>query len=127
MRNKVVILILVFFSIASVIGCKKGIKATCADKIENLKLEKTDIGVSFMVECPADCTTGSIWGTDTYTMDSAVCLAAVHAGIVPADKGGIATITITKSLPSYKGSERNGVKSNDWSSSWGDKAFTVSK
>ena len=43
------------------------------------------------------------------------------------DKGGDVKVTIVKSLPSYKGSARNGVTTSDWANSWGDTAFQVSK
>ena len=56
---------------------------------------------------------GSIWGTDTYSDDSAICVAAVHAGRLTPD-GGAVTIEILPGLSCYTGSTRNGITSSDW-------------
>lgn len=127
MKFNTIILLLVFALFCSFGGCKKGINAKCGDKIKDLKLEKSDIGTTIDVECPAGCSNAAVWGTDTYTTDSSICTAALHAGAISADKGGAVKVSVVKSLPSYKGSERNGVTTRDWSSSWGAKAFTVAK
>jgi hypothetical protein len=64
----------------------------------------------------ANATTNRIWGGGdefgTYTLDSPIAVAAVHAGIVPINKSGIVTIEITKGLESYIASTRNGILSN---------------
>lgn len=51
---------------------------------------------------------GAVWGTGTYTDDSALCRAAVHAGAVTTS-GGFIMATIKPGLSSYSGSTRNGV------------------
>ncbi|MFO0807432.1 MAG: LCCL domain-containing protein [Gemmataceae bacterium] len=61
-------------------------------------------------------TTGSVWGTDVYTCDSAIAAAAVHAGIVKAGESATVTVTIVKSPDRHTGSERHGVVSADWGS-----------
>ena len=50
-----------------------------------------DQGASQFVRCPADCVAeaGTVWGTDFYTDDSAVCPALIHAGALSAS-GGVA-------------------------------------
>ena len=58
--------------------------------------------------------TGSIWGTDIYTGDSAIATAAVHAGIVKAGETGVVRITVEKPLARYQGSARNGVTSHEF-------------
>ena len=83
-----------------------------------------EVGDSRRVSCPAGCTTGNLWGTDTYTGDSGVCAAAVHAGVVPVS-GGEATITIGGPQKSFKGAVQNGVTSQDYGSY--DSSFTVRK
>lgn len=74
-------------------------------------------GMNYRVECPPGCnaTPRSVWGSDTYTTDSAVCSAAVHAGVVT-DGGGQLTVTILPGQPAYRGSTRNGIRSSDYGS-----------
>lgn len=57
---------------------------------------------------------GSLWGTDTYTGDSSLAAAAVHAGLVTADETAIVKVTVVAPLPQYQGSVRNGVVSHDF-------------
>ncbi len=65
---------------------------------------------------PEAASTGTrIWGTDTYTSDSYICRAAVHAGQITAS-GGPVTLYPTKGQAAYQGSTRNGVSSSDWGS-----------
>ena len=67
--------------------------------------------------CPAGGSySGRLWGTGTYTDDSSICLAAVHAGIITPETGGRFTIEIRSGASSYQGSNRNGVKSNGYGS-----------
>lgn len=58
---------------------------------------------------------GSIWGTDEYTDDSAVCAAAKHVGVLGADPK-VVHIKITPGKTNYVGKTRNGVTSSDWGS-----------
>lgn len=71
-------------------------------------------GKMLKVSCPANGNPGSVWGTDTYTLDSSICTAAVHAGKIKLETGGPVTIEMRPGEDSYKGSERNGIKSNDY-------------
>jgi hypothetical protein len=57
---------------------------------------------------------GQLWGTDVYTGDSAIALAAVHAGLVRPGETAILKVTVTRPLPQYPGSTRNGVTSHDF-------------
>jgi hypothetical protein len=71
-------------------------------------------GTYSVVSCPAGCAqTGGLWGTDVYTGDSAICRAAVHAGIIP-DAGGYVGVLLDVGQPAYRGSVRNGVRSSDY-------------
>ncbi|MGG5818408.1 LCCL domain-containing protein [Falsiroseomonas sp. HW251] len=64
--------------------------------------------------CPAVSNPrGSVWGTDTYTADSAVCAAALHAGAV-SRRGGEVTLRMLPGRPRYPGTTRNGVQSIDY-------------
>jgi hypothetical protein len=52
---------------------------------------------------------GVVWGTDVYTADSALTVAAVHAGVVEVDETKLVKVTILAGQRQYEGSERNGV------------------
>ena len=57
---------------------------------------------------------GQLWGTDVYTGDSAIGVAAVHAGLVKVGDTAILKVAVVKPLPQYQGSTRNGVTSHDF-------------
>lgn len=59
-------------------------------------------------------TEGMVWGTDTYTGDSALAVAAVHAGAVEVGKAGIVKVTAMVPLQQYAGSVRHGVTTHDF-------------
>jgi hypothetical protein len=59
-------------------------------------------------------TDGSVWGTDVYTGDSALPVAAVHAGAVKAGETAVVRVTVMPPLAAYQGSVRNGVTSHDY-------------
>jgi hypothetical protein len=67
-------------------------------------------------QCPLGVGTGSVWGTDIYTEDSALCRAAVHAGAIDPAKGGIVKFKGAPGCTKYKGTERNGVATGSWRS-----------
>jgi hypothetical protein len=54
-------------------------------------------------------TTGSVWGTDEYTDDSALSTAAVHAGVLKPGEKGIVQVTLVPGGTGYRGTIRNGV------------------
>ncbi|MFH2006876.1 MAG: LCCL domain-containing protein [bacterium] len=56
----------------------------------------------------------TIWGTTTYTDDSSICTAAVHAGQITVASGGVVTIEIRPGLASYPGGAAHGVPSGSW-------------
>ena len=62
---------------------------------------------------PKDLVHAPIWGTKVYTTNSGICSAAVHAGVVDPEKGGIVTIELIEGRKFYTGSDRNKVKSQD--------------
>ena len=62
--------------------------------------------------------TGPLWGTDTYTSDSNLGTAAVHAGLLTVGQVGIVKVTIVSPIPFYPGSTRNGATSHSWSTGW---------
>ncbi|HKE17031.1 MAG TPA: LCCL domain-containing protein [Kofleriaceae bacterium] len=77
---------------------------------------KGEIGAQFQVSCPAHCEAqGGTWGSDVYTLDSAVCRAGIHAGAIP-KAGGVVQVRIAPGRPAYRGSARNGIQSGDYGS-----------
>jgi hypothetical protein len=57
---------------------------------------------------------GPLWGTGVYTGDSAIAVAAVHAGLVKAGEAAIVKVTVEQPLPGYAGSLQNGVASHEF-------------
>lgn len=91
--------------------CVEGEVAT-KDTSANGRLCTT--GAEHTFHCPPTATSGATaWGTDVYTVDSSICVAAVHAGKIPAS-GGRVTITMRPGRASYAASTRNGVTSESW-------------
>lgn len=73
-----------------------------------------EVGKTYKFKCPAGGKESSVWGTDIYTSDSSICNAAVHAGKLTSESGGSVTIELRPGESSYKGTTRNGIKSNDY-------------
>ena len=69
-------------------------------------------GSSAELRCPAGGTRSPIWGTDTYTDGSSICTAAVHAGLITFEEGGLVSIEMLPGQRSYPGTGRNGVYSS---------------
>ncbi len=92
---------------------------SCTDSVKSLNKTAT---TTFSVVCPVNCTTGSVWGSGLYTSDSAICVAAVHAGVIK-EKGGMVKVTLKPGLPSYSGTFQNGVTTGSWGSY--QQSFTV--
>jgi hypothetical protein len=57
---------------------------------------------------------GSIWGTDVYTDDSSIGVAAVHAGLVQPGEFAFVKVTLLPGQAKYDGSPRNGVASQNF-------------
>jgi hypothetical protein len=57
---------------------------------------------------------GPLWGTDIYTGDSSLGVAAVHTGLVKVDESAIVKVTVVAPLPQYQGSLRHGVTSHNF-------------
>jgi hypothetical protein len=63
---------------------------------------------------PAGMQHGIVWGSDIYTLDSTLALAAVHAGVVKPGQSKVIGVTIVGPQDSFGSSARNGVMSNNW-------------
>jgi LCCL domain len=106
--------------IITAVGCQKSVNATCSDSPKSLKLQNEK---SFSVICSSGCGSASIWGTDTYTTDSSICLAAIHAGVIKKESGGKVNVSIVAGQQTYSGTDKNGVKTSSWNSY--ESSFTV--
>ena len=59
-------------------------------------------------------TNGSIWGSDTYTDDSDLGTAAVHAGLLKPGQTGVVQVTLLPGMAGYLASRRHGVSTNSY-------------
>jgi hypothetical protein len=76
--------------------------------------------------CPQTISFTTVWGEPTsYTDDSDICTAAVHAGIVTAGAGGRITVTPREGQAAYQGSTANGVTTLPYGS-WGG-SYTITE
>lgn len=57
-----------------------------------------------------------VWGTNLYTINSGLCQAAVHQGMITTD-GGLINIQLLSTNADYQGSDRFGISSLDYSRS----------
>jgi hypothetical protein len=73
-----------------------------------------ETGKVYKFKCPPGGKESSVWGTDIYTVDSSICTAAVHAGKLTMESGGSVTIELRPGEASYKGTTRNGIRTNDY-------------
>jgi len=70
---------------------------------------------SYTVICPSNCLNVNhclrVKGSGTYTVHSPVCLSAIHAGVVSAQKGGAVEVRVIGGQANYGASLKNGVAS----------------
>jgi hypothetical protein len=57
---------------------------------------------------------GSVWGTGTYTSDTSIATAAIHAGLVKAGETKVLKVRIAPGQNAYLGSSMNGVTSSGY-------------
>jgi hypothetical protein len=84
-----------------------------ADAPHNMLDLCDDIGMTFYFRV-CGSTDGPVWGTDIYAGDSALATAAVHAGLVRPGETAFIKVTVVPPLTQYRGSQQNGVTSNDF-------------
>jgi hypothetical protein len=72
------------------------------------------IGETFLFEVTGKATGGSVWGTEFYTYDSPLAVAAVHAGALRDGETGVVAVTMLRSPEPHRGSTANGVTSSSW-------------
>lgn len=84
----------------------------------HLTSERGNIGDTLSCRCSASATvSGALWGTGTYSDDSRVCRAAVHAGVI-SNRGGVVTAVIRPGLAGYLSTAQNEITSYS-RGSWG--------
>ena len=100
-------------------------KINCDTKGNDSKF-RGDAGSVYLVVCPANCKKekGSLWGLGLYTLDSSVCHAGVHSGIINDEKGGTFAYTKIWGQNYYIGNTRNGISSSELNSGF-PVSFTV--
>lgn len=109
--------------IVGLVSTAQAINLSCSDSLNSLNKKNVK---ALSVTCPVNCKTGSVWGSDTYTTDSALCVAAVHAGLI-GKKGGTVKVTTLAGKSSYDGTSRNGVTTSSWGSFDRSFKFVVDK
>jgi len=75
----------------------------------NAAFVREENGLTYTFECPPGGTPGTVWGSDAYTADSSICTAAVHAGKITLENGGVVTIEFTAGRQTYGATTRNGI------------------
>jgi hypothetical protein len=81
------------------------------------------VGRVLTFQCIGPLEMHSVFGTDTYTDDSSVCSAGVHAGLITQRSGGTVSVKLMQGVESFPGSTRNGVTSYP-SDSWKGQSFS---
>ncbi|MFA7129537.1 MAG: LCCL domain-containing protein [Sphaerochaeta sp.] len=79
------------------------------------------IGERIVLTLPPGNEEGTAWGTDVYTDDSNIGLAAVHSSLITFEDGGTVIVEIRPGQNAYTGSSRNGVTTlsyGEWESSF---------
>ena len=77
-------------------------------RLSSFELDRQDFGRVFTFSCPAAPPTqvyAPVWGTNTYTVNSGLCKAAVHAGMITKD-GGLINVQLNAGESAYQGSDR---------------------
>lgn len=72
-----------------------------------------DFTEAVTLECPAGGAPsgGKLWGTGVYTKGSSVCVAAVHAGVITAEGGGVIVARRVPGQKTYPATNRFGIAS----------------
>ncbi len=80
----------------------------------NLSAYASKTGETFLFEVTGKARAGTVWGTELYTYDSPLAVAAVHAGALKDGETGVVAVTIHQSPHPHHASTANGVTSNSW-------------
>ncbi len=72
-----------------------------------------DVGTTYYFRVTGEAS-GPLWGTGVYTGDSALAVAAVHAGLVEPGEAAVVKVTSVAPPPQFQGSVQHGVASHDF-------------
>jgi hypothetical protein len=81
-----------------------------ASRLVQLSTMRGRTGTSFVVQV-VGVASGSVWGSGTYSDDSSIAAAAVHAGLLKPGEMGMIRVTTAAGQAAYVASEQNGIKS----------------
>jgi hypothetical protein len=91
----------------------------CPERVQDMR----GSAAPFTCSCTAEAAeAGTVWGAGPYSDDSAVCRAAMHAGLL-GDEPVNVTINFLPGRDSYTASEANGVQTAEWGGWGGSFAF----
>lgn len=84
------------------------IEITCTKTVRELIKNEIAPNIKRRVKCPKECykKQGPIFGTFVYTIDSSICISAIHAGIIKGITESNIQILTTPSLTFYQGSKQ---------------------
>jgi hypothetical protein len=68
---------------------------------------------------------GGVWGSEVYTADSTLAVAAVHAGLVKVGETKTVWIRILQPPPAFNGTTAHGITTGSYGSFPGAFRFTV--
>jgi len=92
-------------------GCPAPIADECPATFHAVPAGQTEL---FSCTCTDDAASeGTVWGSGTYTRDSSICRAAVHAGAAKPG-GGKVTVRGVPGCVKYEGSTKNGITTESW-------------
>jgi hypothetical protein len=72
-----------------------------------------DVGANYYFRVRGEVE-GQVWGTGVYTGDSALGVAAVHAGLVKPGDSAVVKVSVVAPPANFQGSIRNNVKTHDF-------------
>ncbi|MEX2174654.1 MAG: LCCL domain-containing protein [Pirellulaceae bacterium] len=80
----------------------------------NLKAYESQPGKVLAFTVSGVAVGGNVWGTDVYTTDSLLAIAAVHAGVVKVGETGVVRVKMQASPASFAGSTRNNITTSNY-------------
>ncbi len=109
MRLRITLLLPVLLATLNT-ACQKKYGSSCDDSPKSLQLIAEQ---NFRVQCPAFCADkpGRVYGNQAYSIESSICRAAIHAGVVNDGDGGVVKVSVKPGQAKYDGITRNGIES----------------
>ena len=92
-----------------------GVVANCPSFITQSASNKPGDSLTCICDKALDLNTGAAYGTERYSNDSSICIAARHAGKLP-KPGGTVTVYVAEGCGKFVGSARNDITTRSWGS-----------